>query len=128
MNRLVIIGNGFDLAHGLKTSYKDFIDWYWEQRFNALCFENTSISKDCLCTLKIIAKNNSGWRSFLYCDDLYDKFARKWKYTTQTEINKIILITSVGMDLSGKKFVEIARKILGFDVVVLFFSSNRSNK
>lgn len=24
MNRLVIIGNGFDMAHGLKTSYKDF--------------------------------------------------------------------------------------------------------
>jgi hypothetical protein len=29
MNRLVIIGNGFDLAHGLPTSYKDFIDDYW---------------------------------------------------------------------------------------------------
>lgn len=28
MNNLVIIGNGFDLAHGLKTSYKDFILWY----------------------------------------------------------------------------------------------------
>lgn len=25
MNKLVIIGNGFDLAHGLPTSYKDFI-------------------------------------------------------------------------------------------------------
>ncbi|AJW63674.1 hypothetical protein VO54_02202 [Elizabethkingia miricola] len=25
MNRLILIGNGFDLAHGLKTSYKDFI-------------------------------------------------------------------------------------------------------
>ena len=25
MNRLIIIGNGFDLAHGLKTSYHDFI-------------------------------------------------------------------------------------------------------
>ena len=25
MNRLIIIGNGFDLAHGIKTSYKDFI-------------------------------------------------------------------------------------------------------
>lgn len=24
MNRLVLIGNGFDLAHGLKTSYKNF--------------------------------------------------------------------------------------------------------
>lgn len=30
MNRLVIIGNGFDLAHGLPTSYKDFIDDYWK--------------------------------------------------------------------------------------------------
>lgn len=29
MNRLVIIGNGFDLAHGLPTGYCDFIDWYW---------------------------------------------------------------------------------------------------
>ena len=28
LNRLVLIGNGFDLAHGLKTSYKNFIDWY----------------------------------------------------------------------------------------------------
>lgn len=27
MNRIILIGNGFDLAHGLKTSYNDFIDW-----------------------------------------------------------------------------------------------------
>ena len=32
MNRLVIIGNGFDMAHGFKTSYMDFINWYWDQR------------------------------------------------------------------------------------------------
>ena len=32
MNRLVLIGNGFDLAHDLKTSYADFIDWYWDRR------------------------------------------------------------------------------------------------
>ena len=25
MNRLIIIGNGFDLAHGLKTTYNDFM-------------------------------------------------------------------------------------------------------
>lgn len=30
MNRLIIVGNGFDLAHGLPTSYKDFIDDYWK--------------------------------------------------------------------------------------------------
>jgi hypothetical protein len=28
MNRLIIIGNGFDLAHGIKTSYRDFIAHY----------------------------------------------------------------------------------------------------
>ena len=31
MNRIILIGNGFDLAHELKTSYGDFIDWYWNK-------------------------------------------------------------------------------------------------
>lgn len=30
MNRLVIIGNGFDRAHGLPTSYQHFIDDFWK--------------------------------------------------------------------------------------------------
>ncbi|MDA9554910.1 bacteriophage abortive infection AbiH family protein [Pelobium sp.] len=30
MNRLILVGNGFDLAHGLKTQYKDYILKYWE--------------------------------------------------------------------------------------------------
>lgn len=29
MNRIILIGNGFDLAHGMKTSYKDFIGDFW---------------------------------------------------------------------------------------------------
>jgi hypothetical protein len=33
MNRLIIIGNGFDLAHGIKTSFNDFISDYL---YNAL--------------------------------------------------------------------------------------------
>ena len=41
--------------------------------------------------------------------------------------NKIILISSIGIDLSGKKFVEVARKILGFDVMVLFFSTDKKH-
>jgi len=32
MNRVILIGNGFDLAHGLKTSYKDFIDDFWNKK------------------------------------------------------------------------------------------------
>jgi hypothetical protein len=36
MNRLVIIGNGFDLAHGLPTSYCHFIDDFW-RNFKEKC-------------------------------------------------------------------------------------------
>ena len=41
--------------------------------------------------------------------------------------NKIILISNIGLDLGGKKFVEVARKILGFNAPVLFFSANRNH-
>ena len=36
-NKLVIIGNGFDLAHGLKTSYRNFLDWYICKAFRVFC-------------------------------------------------------------------------------------------
>ena len=39
------------------------------------------------------------------------------------KFNKIILISNIGLDYSGKKFVEVARKILGFNIVILFFSN-----
>ena len=65
MNRIILIGNGFDLAHGLPTSYRNFIDSYWakcakkiyndgifnsyEDEFvkfdnGATCFVNTNIT------------------------------------------------------------------------------------
>jgi hypothetical protein len=31
MNRIILIGNGFDLAHGMKTGYNDFLDDFWNQ-------------------------------------------------------------------------------------------------
>jgi hypothetical protein len=50
MNRIILIGNGFDLAHGLKTSYIDFMDDYWSNVINKLketgvyhVFENDEI-------------------------------------------------------------------------------------
>jgi hypothetical protein len=36
MNRLIIIGNGFDLAHGLETSYENFMNWYWRKVSNEI--------------------------------------------------------------------------------------------
>ena len=67
MNRLVIIGNGFDMAHGLKTSYKDFINWYWDRRVDAFMGNITKVSEDCLCKLTIKDNPNlSCWNVFAF--------------------------------------------------------------
>ena len=63
MNRLVIIGNGFDLAHDLKTSYADFIYWYWEQKLQTLRTTHSTISKDLLCALENYKKE---WFEYLF--------------------------------------------------------------
>ena len=54
MNRLVLIGNGFDLAHGLKTSYADFINWYWDQRMFGFNNDYSDVSEDILCSFRIL--------------------------------------------------------------------------
>lgn len=56
MNRLVIIGNGFDLAHGLKTSYKDFIEWYWNNKVKKFIdkpLRDANEHSDPLCSLSV---------------------------------------------------------------------------
>ena len=32
MNRIILIGNGFDLAHGMETSYQHFITNFWQKK------------------------------------------------------------------------------------------------
>ena len=67
MNRLVIIGNGFDMAHGLKTSYKDFINWYWDRRVDAFVGNISKVSEDSLCKLTIKDNPNlSCWNVFAF--------------------------------------------------------------
>ena len=62
MNRLVLIGNGFDLAHGLPTSYQDFINYYWDGRFEYLRNAFTSVSKAKLCELTVTT--SLSWYNF----------------------------------------------------------------
>ena len=60
MNRIILIGNGFDLAHGLPTGYAHFIDDYWIQYGSWLsgCW-GTSV-KDDLCTISL-TDDGIGW-------------------------------------------------------------------
>ena len=46
------------------------------------------------------------------------------KLVKRKKYNKIILLSNIGTDLGGKKFVDEARKIIGNDVIVLFLAYN----
>ena len=53
MNRIILVGNGFDLAHNVPTSYKDFINWYWEERWERMVSSRSLVDDDNLCYLKL---------------------------------------------------------------------------
>ena len=88
MNRLVLIGNGFDLAHDLKTRYENFFYWYWDQRINHFVNEpNEKLSEDVLCKLECLGYET--WFMALMYDmslkyakgkDVYNYIANSDKY------------------------------------------------
>ena len=113
MNRLVLIGNGFDLAHGLKTSYKNFIDWYWNKVLYELSLCSEKVWSDQLCTF-IIKSNNYTWHSFMFnsvstlnppngseviCDILNDK--------ENFEVKFLTLFGRIIKSIETKKWVDI---------------------
>lgn len=65
INRIILVGNGFDLAHSLATKYEDFMSWYWDKWFAELrlCHKNTYSDDLCTCT---IYDKSSTWYSFLW--------------------------------------------------------------
>lgn len=58
MNRLIILGNGFDLAHGLKTRYNDFILWYLKKCYE-IALDKGRYEDDLLIVEK--STNQSPW-------------------------------------------------------------------
>jgi hypothetical protein len=67
MNKLVIIGNGFDLAHNLKTSYNCFILWYFKKALEITMKEGSY--EDKLISLKV---GHSPFTKTLQINDLID--------------------------------------------------------
>lgn len=53
MNRIILLGNGFDLAHGLKTGYEDFINWYWEKWGQKLRTYSGKVTEDMFCSFRL---------------------------------------------------------------------------
>jgi hypothetical protein len=76
MNRIILVGNGFDLAHDLKTSYQDFLlDFYKSKLRDAI---KRGIKNK-------VSSNKTG---YVYEDDLISIFLPR--FSNITEVEKII--------------------------------------
>ena len=104
MNRIILIGNGFDLAHGLKTSYADFIDWYWKEWNLRLKGSFNSDEEDELCSFKL--KNDlrsSGWYN-------------TWVYRLQLPLN-------LDRDIDVLTIAKLDRELCDFTIKSPFFET-----
>lgn len=75
MNRIVLIGNGFDLAHELPTSYTSFINNFWNDFIKMEITNYTDYSKDGI-TLKTTKGHPLSY---------YFKSDKQWNYSTIIE-------------------------------------------
>lgn len=103
MNRLVIIGNGFDLAHGLPTSYRDFIDDYWKN-FKDKC--KTDEYKELVYTHDLYNGYYNGYKSIENFSDFISNLTR------YCEDNK--------HDFNQALFRATTKPIAGFQVIFYF--------
>ncbi|MGX1753446.1 AbiH family protein [Sphingobacterium sp. NPDC055346] len=109
MNRLILIGNGFDLAHGLKTNYKDFIFWYLDQCFSQSgIYANVHSYEDDFLNVEVIehyrlmdlakSAGNMGISRYLYENKIlksYLDFDPKRNYVSPTNIDKYRYISKI---------------------------------
>jgi flagellar basal body rod protein FlgB len=90
MNRLIIVGNGFDLAHGLPTGYCDFIDWYWKRVFEdlikqdkfAMAYNDELISFMCKFSHTYSPKAFDDFKKIMTYQE-YDNFIESLKTTSK---------------------------------------------
>lgn len=107
MNRLIIVGNGFDLAHKLPTSYANFVDYIWRnfsltkshelfmdlfevnyghisafKSFDNYSFFYTEVKNSCLSSRYIINDSAYGDKSFeiYYKDDDWGRIITVFKF------------------------------------------------
>lgn len=108
MNRLVIIGNGFDLSHGLKTSYADFLEWYKKDYISKLVGQPISIYDDGLC--KIVFNEDERMKVIFTELPKFDALCKDYNkgnlYEIQT-LEKSMLLKRIEHEYEKKGWVDI---------------------
>lgn len=97
INRLIIIGNGFDLAHGMKTKYKDFVNGYLRQRIK----KTVKDKDDKLIPFVPIPATSYKYNNKLTPEQNLDEINHMCKVQLSTFFKKII------KDIEDKNWVDI---------------------
>ena len=123
MNRLIILGNGFDIAHGMKTSVNDFITDYF---CNAVKYflKNHSYS-DILLTINYLDTSPAAKRKHKVSKESVYKITES--LITSNEIDfkfNSLLLSRIYSATSKLKWLDIEVKF--FDV--LLFRKNRPSR
>lgn len=134
MNRIILIGNGFDLAHGYPTRYEDFINWYWDKRVSSFCGNLTSVSEDCICSIKMTTINTFNcWNVFAYnLPRYFNKLTGKeviQSIENEPELYKLTMspfFKSICESIETKGWVDIERAYYNH-VKICFNATNRSD-
>lgn len=120
MNRLILIGNGFDLAHGLKTSFKDFVLWYLSDCVNSFRLKNNHVDE----LVSIKSKYNGMFQNYKEANN--DNVLARIKEIKESEISTFSYKSSF-----LERSISRIEKISWVDLEVEFFNSlieNRSDK
>ena len=115
MNRIILIGNGFDLAHGLKTGYEDFINWYFDQLKKELSDCLSPTFENPLCKLEIDTKYNEyeHWSHFMYIHQYRIRDLKNLKLLEYIQgcshivVHKSNLLQRLIMSINSKGWVDI---------------------
>lgn len=114
MNRIILVGNGFDLAHNLPTSYREFINWYWEERWERLMSSRCLADDDNLCRLKlkpgVIYRS---WREYDSYNHLEQRFTASERFDfikqdkSACEFKRSSLLDAILKSVDNKGWVDI---------------------
>tara|TARA_R110002072_G_scaffold81897_1_gene187197 strand:- start:58666 stop:59796 length:1131 start_codon:yes stop_codon:yes gene_type:complete len=107
VNRLILIGNGFDLAHGLKTSFKHFIEDYFYNILKLL-IDNPGYKDDLISVYnKYDIHNIIPNFDHLSKEDLYIKFFELSKINHIVVENESSFLKNIYTHIGNKSWVDI---------------------
>lgn len=108
MNRLIIVGNGFDLAHSFATSYKEFISWYFNSLNDQLLRCTEREVGDVLCSIQLKQScEYSSIRKYLANNCIYDDALNKVRRFASVRVVDSGLIKEISRSVQTKKWVDI---------------------